>query len=120
MLVTPMVRSMPSAAFRKAAVFHQLEAWYRTLDQLLSAKERIELALYHRLRDRHGPERAAVGSTGVLLFLSQCRVLRLGAVAVIPESLKLQPIEDPLPLPTSRSEPSQLIVVLSVERAMGR
>jgi transposase len=31
--------------------FRQLEAWYRTLDQLLAAKERIELALYHRLRD---------------------------------------------------------------------
>jgi transposase len=31
--------------------FSQLEAWYRTLDQLLGAKERIELALYHRLRD---------------------------------------------------------------------
>jgi transposase len=31
--------------------FRQLEAWYRTLDQLLAAKERIELALYHWLRD---------------------------------------------------------------------
>jgi transposase len=31
--------------------FRQLEAWYRTLDQLLDAKEHIELALYHRLRD---------------------------------------------------------------------
>ena len=31
--------------------FRQLEAWYRTLDQLLDAKEDIELALYHRLRD---------------------------------------------------------------------
>jgi transposase len=29
----------------------QLEAWYRTLDQLYKAKERIEEALYHRLRD---------------------------------------------------------------------
>jgi transposase len=29
----------------------QLEAWYRTLDQLHRAKERIEVALYHRLRD---------------------------------------------------------------------
>jgi len=29
----------------------QLEAWYRTLDQLSKAKERIEEALYHRLRD---------------------------------------------------------------------
>src|SRR6516164_4626160 len=31
--------------------FSQLEAWYRTLDQLLAAKEAIELALYQRLRD---------------------------------------------------------------------
>src|SRR5580658_2410337 len=31
--------------------FRQLEAWYRTLDQLLAAKEQIEVALYHRLRD---------------------------------------------------------------------
>ena len=29
----------------------QLDAWYRTLDQLLTAKARIEVALYHRLRD---------------------------------------------------------------------
>jgi transposase len=29
----------------------QLEAWYRTLDQLHAAKDRIEVALYHRLRD---------------------------------------------------------------------
>ena len=29
----------------------QLDAWYRTLDQLHKAKERIEEALYHRLRD---------------------------------------------------------------------
>jgi transposase len=29
----------------------QLENWYRTLDQLHRAKERIEVALYHRLRD---------------------------------------------------------------------
>src|SRR5512147_724083 len=29
----------------------QLDAWYRTLDQLLAAKNRIEVALYHRLRD---------------------------------------------------------------------
>src|SRR4051812_23349227 len=29
----------------------QLDAWYRTLDQLLAAKDRIEMALYHRLRD---------------------------------------------------------------------
>jgi transposase len=31
--------------------FRQLEAWYRTLDQLLNDKEQIEVALYHRLRD---------------------------------------------------------------------
>jgi transposase len=31
--------------------FRQLDAWYRTLDQLLAAKEQIEVALYHRLRD---------------------------------------------------------------------
>ena len=31
--------------------FRQLEAWYRTLDQLIAAKEKIEVALYHRLRD---------------------------------------------------------------------
>jgi hypothetical protein len=31
--------------------FKQLEAWYRTLDQLLAAKEQIRLALDHRLRD---------------------------------------------------------------------
>src|SRR5262245_26050128 len=29
----------------------QLDAWYRTLDQLLAAKDRIEVALYHCLRD---------------------------------------------------------------------
>jgi len=29
----------------------QLDAWYRTLDQLRDAKDQIELALYHRLRD---------------------------------------------------------------------
>src|SRR5512135_2203566 len=32
----------------------QLDAWYRTLDQLLAAKDRIEVALYHRLRDLFG------------------------------------------------------------------
>ena len=31
--------------------FQQLEAWYRTLDELVAAKEKIEVALYHRLRD---------------------------------------------------------------------
>jgi transposase len=29
----------------------QLDAWYRTLDQLYAAKDQIEVALYHRLRD---------------------------------------------------------------------
>jgi transposase len=29
----------------------QLDAWYRTLDQLHAAKDRIEVALFHRLRD---------------------------------------------------------------------
>ena len=29
----------------------QLDAWYRTLDQLHAAKGQIEVALYHRLRD---------------------------------------------------------------------
>jgi transposase len=29
----------------------QLDAWYRTLDQLLEAKDQIEVALYHCLRD---------------------------------------------------------------------
>jgi transposase len=29
----------------------QLDAWYRTLDQLHDAKDHIEVALYHRLRD---------------------------------------------------------------------
>ena len=29
----------------------QLDAWYRTLDQLITAKDQIEVALYHRLRD---------------------------------------------------------------------
>jgi hypothetical protein len=29
----------------------QLDAWYRTLDRLLGAKAKIEVALYHRLRD---------------------------------------------------------------------
>jgi transposase len=29
----------------------QLDAWYRTLDQLHAAKDQIEVSLYHRLRD---------------------------------------------------------------------
>ena len=37
---------------RRVRVHHrQLDAWYRTLDQLVKAKERIEVALYGRLRD---------------------------------------------------------------------
>jgi transposase len=37
---------------RRVRVHHtQLNAWYRTLDQLVHAQEQIELALYHRLRD---------------------------------------------------------------------
>jgi transposase len=31
--------------------FQQLQAWYRTLDRLTTAKSAIEVALYHRLRD---------------------------------------------------------------------
>jgi hypothetical protein len=31
--------------------FRQLEAWYRTLDQLHAGKDKIEVALYRRLRD---------------------------------------------------------------------
>lgn len=31
--------------------FTQLQRWYRTLDHLIAYKARIELALYHRLRD---------------------------------------------------------------------
>jgi hypothetical protein len=31
--------------------FQQLEAWYRTLDQLVAAEEQIEVARYHRIRD---------------------------------------------------------------------
>lgn len=37
---------------RRVQVHHrQLAAWYRTLDHLIKAKEQIEVALYHRLRD---------------------------------------------------------------------
>ena len=36
----------------RVRVHHQqLDAWYRTLDRLLAAKDRIEVALYERLRD---------------------------------------------------------------------
>ena len=31
--------------------FSQLEEWYRTLDRLIAAKERLEVQLYYRLRD---------------------------------------------------------------------
>jgi hypothetical protein len=34
-----------------------LQQWYRTLDQLLERKERIEQALYLRLRPVLGPSR---------------------------------------------------------------
>ena len=46
-------RFLPHWHKRKRVRVHprQLEAWYRTLDQLSKAKERIEEALYHRLRD---------------------------------------------------------------------
>src|SRR5713101_288688 len=37
---------------RRVKVHHQqLDAWYRTLDQLVAAKPQIEVGLYHRLRD---------------------------------------------------------------------
>jgi transposase len=37
---------------QRVRVHHrQLDAWYRTLDQLVKAKDRIEVALYGRLRD---------------------------------------------------------------------
>lgn len=37
---------------RRVRVHHQqLDAWYRTLDQVVAAKPKIELALYQRLRD---------------------------------------------------------------------
>jgi transposase len=46
-------RFIPHRHQRRRVRVHprQLDAWYRTLDQLLQAKERIEVALYHRLRD---------------------------------------------------------------------
>jgi transposase len=46
-------RFMPNWHQRNRVRVHpsQLDAWYRTLDQLYKAKERIEEALYHRLRD---------------------------------------------------------------------
>jgi transposase len=46
-------RFIPHRHRRRRVRVHprQLDAWYRTLDQLLKAKDRIEVALYHRLRD---------------------------------------------------------------------
>jgi transposase len=46
-------RFIPNWHQRKRVRVHpsQLDAWYRTLDQLYKAKERIEESLYHRLRD---------------------------------------------------------------------
>jgi transposase len=46
-------RFVPHWHQRKRVRVHprQLDAWYRTLDQLHAAKDKIELALYHRLRD---------------------------------------------------------------------
>src|SRR5262249_42390237 len=46
-------RFLPDWHQRRRVRVHprQLDAWYRTLDQLLAAKDRIEVALYHRLRD---------------------------------------------------------------------
>jgi transposase len=46
-------RFLPHRHPRRRVRVHprQLDAWYRTLDQLLAAKDRIEVALYHRLRD---------------------------------------------------------------------
>jgi transposase len=46
-------RFMPHWHQRRRVRVHprQLDAWYRTLDQLHAAKDRIEVALYRRLRD---------------------------------------------------------------------
>ena len=46
-------RFVPHYHKRRRARVHprQLDAWYRTLDQLHQAKDKIEVALYHRLRD---------------------------------------------------------------------
>src|SRR5580704_16031625 len=46
-------RFIPHRHQRRRVRVHprQLDAWYRTLDQLHAAKDRIEVALYHRLRD---------------------------------------------------------------------
>src|SRR5512135_2575811 len=49
-------RFIPHGHQRRRVRVHprQLDAWYRTLDQLRAAKGRIEVALYHRLRDLFG------------------------------------------------------------------
>ena len=49
-------RSIPHRHRRRRVRVHprQLDAWYRTLDQLHAAKDRIEVALYRHLRDRFG------------------------------------------------------------------
>src|SRR5512140_3385049 len=46
-------RFLPHWHQRRRVRIHprQLDAWYRTLDQLHAVKEQIEVALYHRLRD---------------------------------------------------------------------
>src|SRR3989440_1489132 len=46
-------RFLPHWHQRRRVRIHprQLDAWYRTLDQLVAAKDQIEVALYHRLRD---------------------------------------------------------------------
>src|SRR6516164_3065617 len=46
-------RFVPHRHRRRRVRVHprQLDAWYRTLDQLIRAKDRIEVALFHRLRD---------------------------------------------------------------------
>jgi transposase len=46
-------RFVPHRHQRRRVRVHprQLDAWYRTLDQLDQAKDQIEVALYHRLRD---------------------------------------------------------------------
>src|SRR5215468_3841087 len=46
-------RFLPHWYSRRRVRVHprQLDAWYRTLDQLHAAKDQIEVALYHRLRD---------------------------------------------------------------------
>src|SRR5512135_1772346 len=54
----------------------QLDAWYRTLHQLHAAKDRIEVALYRRLRDLFSlkPDLVLYDITRALPFLSARRV----------------------------------------------